>query len=210
MVGAFGEVLVMDWGLAKSLGVPVDPSAPELSLDEHEDPIELAVAETRPAEVGGGATLEGAVLGTPGFMAPEQARGEVGRLDARTDVFALGAILYTVLAGREPFRGPSADEVMRQVISATPAPLDADRPAPPKPLAAIAMRALAKAPEDRYASAEEMAADVRRFLDGERVLAHQESFLERGLRFAAKHKVLLLLILAYLTMRVVIFAAFRQ
>jgi serine/threonine protein kinase len=205
MVGAFGEVLVMDWGLAKNLGAPVDASAPDLRLDDEADAGELAVADTRPADGGGGATLEGAVLGTPGFMAPEQARGEVSRLDARTDVFALGAILYTVLAGREPFRGASADEVMRRVISAAPAPLEA-----PKPLSAIAMRALAKAPEDRYASAEEMAADIRRFLDGERVLAHRESLLDRGLRFAQKHKVLLLLIAAYLTMRIVIFAAFRQ
>jgi eukaryotic-like serine/threonine-protein kinase len=209
MVGAFGEVLVMDWGLAKSLGTVLDPSAPAADPADEEDPTELAVADTRVAE-GGGATLEGAVLGTPGFMAPEQARGEVSRLDARTDVFALGAILYALLAGREPFRGASADEVMQRVIESAPEPLDGVRPAPPKPVAAIAMRALAKAPEARYASAEEMAADVRRFLDGERVRAHEESFLERTLRFADKHKVLLLLLAAYLAMRIVIFAAFRE
>lgn len=140
MVGPFGEVLVIDWGLARALGDPPDP--------------------------------EGAVLGTPGYMAPEQARGEV--VEARADVFALGSILERLLA-------PTGET--------------------PRALRAIVARATAPLPGDRYASALELGADVARFVDGERVLAYPEGPLRKAARLYSRHRVAVWLIVAYLVVR---------
>lgn len=140
MVGPFGEVLVLDWGLAR----PV-------------------------ADLGG----EGGA-GTPGFMAPEQAQGEP--VDARTDVYGLGALLGAVLRVA---------------------------PAPPRPkaLASIVARAMAPDRDKRYPGVAALAADVARFLDGERVEAHAEGPLERAGRLLKRHRVAVGLVAAYLLTR---------
>ena len=114
--------------------------------------------------------------GTPGFMAPEQAAGQVG--DARVDVFGLGAML-------------------RDLLGRSPAPV-------PRPLAAIAGRATAFNPADRYPSVPELADDVRRWLDGEPVRAHRENLLERAARLYRRHQLLILLLVAYAVVRVAI------
>jgi tetratricopeptide (TPR) repeat protein/tRNA A-37 threonylcarbamoyl transferase component Bud32 len=98
MVGEFGEVQVMDWGMAKVR----DLAAEHLAADPEAETVERPVDLERPAE----ATRTGMQMGTPAYMAPEQARGEVGRLDARCDVFGLGAILCEILTGAPPYRGP--------------------------------------------------------------------------------------------------------
>jgi serine/threonine protein kinase len=110
-------------------------------------------------------------------MAPEQERGEVDRIDERTDVWALGALLAFLLEGEEP---------------------------PPRPLAAIRRRAMAAEPEERYPKVEELAADLSLYLAGLPVRAHQEGVLERAGRFVRRHRVPILLILAYLVMRVLL------
>src|SRR5262249_34059842 len=97
----FGEVQVMDWGLAKTLASEGHPS-PE------EAPVQGADTSRSPEE-----TQEGAVLGTPAYMAPEQARGEIDNLDERADVFGLGAVLCVLLTGQPPCVGPSREEVQR-------------------------------------------------------------------------------------------------
>ncbi len=116
MVGAFGEVQVMDWGLAKTLGVP-NP------LDGHPEPqiTSPLPASDEPAKPAEYATRHGAVLGTPAYMAPEQAAGQVERLDLRTDVFSLGAILYQILTGSPPYGSPAEAE---SSFPAQPAALD--------------------------------------------------------------------------------------
>ncbi len=114
MIGSFGEALVMDWGLAKPLGAGEDESA-------------SAIAHTAP-----GATVTGAVMGTPAYMSPEQARGETGELDRTADVYSLGAILYFLLSGRPPFDAPTSREVIDSVLSRQPTALEA-----PKPLVSI-------------------------------------------------------------------------
>ena len=164
MVGAFGEALVMDWGLAKVL-------AGELA----------------------GAAEDGAVLGTLAYMAPEQARGDGRAVDARTDVFGLGGILHFLLAGGAPGARSLAD---------------AD-PAVPPPLVSICARARAAEPAARYPGAIELAADVGRYLDGDRVLAHREGVGERLARFASRNAVVLSLLGAYVILRLLLLALSR-
>ena len=127
-------------------------------------------------------TAPGTVLGTPGFMAPEQAQGLTHLVDSRTDIFALGAILESLLArsGRH--------EV-------------------PRPVASIWRRALAPQPGDRYSSAEALAADITRYLDGEPVLAHRESLVERAGRIFRKYQTAIILVLTYLVIRFLFLAA---
>jgi serine/threonine protein kinase len=165
MVGPFGEVLVLDWGVAKVLEEVSAPGDPVPSAGE-------------PAPV----TAHGTVLGTPGYMPPEQARGEVDRQDRRADVYALGALLCHLLTGRPP-------------TAATP-------PSPmPPPLAAVVAKATAIDPVDRYPTAAEMAAEVGRYRGALPVRAHREGPLERARRLARKHRVSIALVLAYLVMR---------
>jgi serine/threonine protein kinase len=200
MVGELGEALVMDWGLAKELGTgSLEGSAQATPSD--------AVADTLPAD--GGATVEGTVMGTPAYMAPEQARGDVASLDARTDVYALGASLYAVLAKRPPFLPRKGRSLLDDVIEAEPTPLRELDASIPAPVESIVRRAMAKEPAKRYASAGALSDDLDRFLDAEPVSAHRESVVERLVRFASRHRVLLSLFLAYLVLRLVL-AAFAR
>ena len=165
MVGAFGEVLVLDWGVAKR--------AAQADGD---------VASANLPEAGNGGTLHGTRLGTPGWMAPEQERGETGRIDERTDVFALGRILrYLVAPG-----------------------------SPPPRLRAIFERATASEPGNRYASAEALGDDVQRYLAGLPVLAYRESPIERIGRVLHPYRAAILLVLAYLLMRVLLLLFVRS
>jgi eukaryotic-like serine/threonine-protein kinase len=169
MIGPFGEVLIMDWGLAKIVG----PSASDSALAALSGP----EAQASPAS-GLKSTEHGSVLGTPGYMAPEQARGEIGLIDQRTDVFALGAILRFMLRDASP----------RETSS-------------PKPLVAICRKAMAEEMAERYESARDFAADIGRYLEEERVSVYRESMLERARRFGARHQAAIVLIVAYLMMR---------
>ena len=199
MVGTFGEVLVMDWGVAKRQGeVPDRASASPLAPS--------------PA----GDTAHGTVLGTPAYMAPEQARGEIGRVDARADVYALGAILYFMLTGRPP--GPT-DEAFDAETRTWPG-YRGPRPAPvipprrrtstvPRPLEAICLKALASAPEERYAAVQDLSRDVAQYLEGASVSAYPEGPWRRTLRFTAKYRAPILVILAYVVMRVLLLAVAR-
>jgi serine/threonine protein kinase len=185
MVGEFGEALVMDWGLARHQGVA-----------------ELAPGGSAPPGAGVVATQAGAILGTPAFMAPEQARGEA--VGPPADLYGLGAILYFLLTGRTPHDGPSVRAVLEAVGSRAPAPVRSLDPSIPPALAAVCDKAVAHAPEQRYRTATELADDVGRFLDFEPVLARRESLLEKAGRFAARNRVVLTLIAAYLLVRLIV------
>ncbi len=155
LAGAFGETVVIDWGLAKDLRAPADGE------DEGEDAPSVDPALTR----------AGAVMGTPGYMSPEQARGAV--VDERADVYALGALLYEVLAGHAPYH--DAEGKLAAVLAGPPVPVEAREPAIPADLGAVVGKAMARRPEDWYPSARELAEDLRRFQTGRLVSAHRYS-----------------------------------
>lgn len=131
-------------------------------------------------------TVVGSVFGTPGFMSPEQARGE--QLDMRGDVYALGATLYHVLAGRPPHIGRSATEVIDRVRVEPPPPLAQVCPGAPIELVAIVEKAMAFDIEARYPEAAELAGDLRRFLAGQLVAAHRYTFWQRLRRASRAHR----------------------
>jgi serine/threonine protein kinase len=183
MIGSFGEVLVMDWGIAKIIDknrAPADPSERRPTDDEDLQPVEAAGVEPPP-------TAHGTIIGTPLYMSPEQSRGEVAQLDERSDVYSLGAILYFLLTKQPP---------------AVTRPRGLDRNVS-KSAEAVCMRAMAPSIGERYASASELAAEVARLIDDEPVTAYRENVLERAGRWLGKNRFLVLLVLAYLVMRIV-------
>jgi serine/threonine protein kinase len=187
MVGPFGEVLVMDWGLAKILSskaqitdAVADPDATLL-----EKPKQIGRDSTKSSVITG----HGTVMGTPGYMSPEQARGEVEAVDARSDIFSLGALLRFVLTQRTP--AGFAPRLSRS-------------------LEAICAKATAERPASRYSAVQELGLDVSRYLDGLSVGAHRESIFERLARFYRRYRFFILLILAYLAMRVILLLVLKR
>ncbi|MBX3276127.1 MAG: serine/threonine protein kinase [Sandaracinaceae bacterium] len=195
MVGPFGEALVMDWGLAKASHARVGTDAATATE---------RISGPRVVESLAGATQDGTILGTPAYMPPEQARGEIDALDARADVYALGAILYFLLARRAPFEGETPDAVLERVRDTPPRALRELAPQLPRALDSICAKAMSRDREARYAGALELAADVDAFLDAQPVSAHREAAWERAARFASRHRVLLSLFGVYLAVRVLL------
>ncbi len=181
MLGRFGEVLVMDWGLARDLNESSDEDAwvrGELAADFVHD-----AAPEAPA----GITQDGAVLGTPGYLAPEQARGE--DVDERADVFSLGAILCEVLTGRPPVVGPTALAVLGLTQgNEVEVPLQRYLTVDPE-LNAIAARALDVAWERRYPSARALHDDLLGYLEGRNVSVYRYGAAERLVRGVRRHPV---------------------
>lgn len=130
-----------------------------------------------------GYTLQGAILGTPSYMAPEQARGHTKHIGPAVDIFALGAILYEALTGRPPFQGATVMETMQQLVHDRAVPARRLRPEIPVDLERIVMKCLEKNPADRYSTAIALAEDLRRFLSGHDVQARSPGILHRGIRW---------------------------
>ena len=221
VLGDFGEVIVLDWGIAKEIGpsvpaapapgsevaptLPVPPVGPhdlsQSSLHEMEtlDHSVSSPPSTRkshrplqglPQESGVGSegTMQGQLLGTPAFMAPEQASGLLDQIDQRTDVYGLGAVLYEILSGSPPFDGKFTTEILRRVKEEPPRPLGELNPKIDAALQAICLKALSKRKEQRYASATEMAQDVQRYLADQPVHAYPDPWTRRTLRWARRHR----------------------
>ncbi|MFO0587516.1 MAG: bifunctional serine/threonine-protein kinase/formylglycine-generating enzyme family protein [Polyangiaceae bacterium] len=166
MVGEFGEVLVMDWGLARRVDVAEEPHE-RVTMQESVAAQERVTVHVSPSMPAPGMTRHGDVLGTPAYMPPEQARGEIARHAPPSDVYGLGAILYHVLVGRPPYEG-DGQAIWYKVVEGPAPNIREDvrgRSAPPE-LIAIAERAMAREMRDRYADANALAADVLSWLDG--------------------------------------------
>jgi WD40 repeat protein/serine/threonine protein kinase len=196
LIGEFGETVVIDWGLAKSL----EEDEPELPPRRSSlFPPEADAAAAEPATAAGGPlTLAGSVMGTPAYMPPEQASG--GAVDERADVYALGAILYHVLAGASPYDGKTSVEILKRVLAEPPPSLEKRQKGVPKDLVTIVAKAMSRAPEGRYRTAKELAEDLKRFQTGQIVGAHTYSRPERLLRFVRRHRTTVGVVLAALAL----------
>ncbi len=172
MIGPFGETVVLDWGLAKVRG----------ERDHGARHLERSLSIIKEGEAGE-KTMSGRVVGTPAYMPPEQARGEIERLDERSDVYALGAVLYEMLTGKRPFEGKTSYEILEKVINEKPIPILLREPRAPVELVAIAERAMRKQQGERYATVAEMTQDINNYLAGRRVSAYRYSFWELVRKF---------------------------
>jgi serine/threonine protein kinase len=205
MIGDFGEVYVMDWGLARVLkdgqtqasaplatmvaaGGAAAPSA--IPLDGMVPPKRSSKVDTsRLADAD--LTQEGAVLGTPVYMPPEQASGHIQAIDHRSDIYALGAILYEVLTLQPPVdKSGGYLEILMRVVQGEIVPPEIRAPARtiPRELSAIAMKALAKNPQDRYASVCDLRQDIDRFQEGRSVSAKEDTYREAVWRLVRRNK----------------------
>jgi formylglycine-generating enzyme required for sulfatase activity/serine/threonine protein kinase len=192
MVGKFGEVYVMDWGLARALG--------------HEDRKDLriqvdATEPLRSARHGGWdvqdsplVTMDGDVVGTPAFMSPEQARGEIERMGPHSDVYAVGAMLYQLLTDRMPYDPSGARlgnrAIWAQVQAGPPEPVQALAPKTPPELEAICDRAMARDVVERYADMRELADDLRAYLEHRVVSAHRTGALVELKKWVQRNRAL--------------------
>jgi len=214
MIGSFGEVLVMDWGLAKNITGGRREAPPEASVDGNKVQTSVPFDNLRGFE-----TMHGLIVGTPPYISPEQARGELDRIDSRSDIYVLGGILYAILTLRPPVEGESVHEVVEKIItSAIATPSSHNQPAKkasrikpveppedgappetivfahcpgkriPESLSAVAMKALSLDPDDRYQAVEDLQADIEAFQGGFATKAERAGWFKHALLFASRHK----------------------
>ncbi|MFH1830393.1 MAG: serine/threonine protein kinase [Pseudomonadota bacterium] len=179
ILGEFGETVILDWGLAKRL--------------EEDDYVPASIPSSSPTpEVDVSLTMEGAHLGTPSYMSPEQIDPKYGRVDYSTDVYTLGILLYTMLTGTKPFPGKGA-EVMKDIMetSEPPSPRALYDFIPPE-LSAICQKAMAKHKEGRFKDASEFASELKAYRDGRLVSIYAYSTRELFKRFISRNKIAIL------------------
>ena len=182
LVGEFGETVVIDWGIAKA------KDAGDLNAGD------LRAAARTMREVETGETMQtayGQTIGSPMYMSPEQAAGALEAIDERSDVYGLGAVLYAILTGRPPYHGLSLRGFLERVAEFPPKPVGQLEKNAPKELAAVCARAMARAPEERYATARELAAEIEQYLSGGLVSAYTYAFHELARRFVRRYRTVL-------------------
>jgi serine/threonine protein kinase len=234
MIGSFGEVLVMDWGLAKNMTSVRRENPPEPAP-------EAVVAKPPPVDnLRGFETMHGLIVGTPPYISPEQARGDLDRIDERSDIYVLGGILYAILALRPPVEGETVHEVVEKIVTSSISPPSSfnqsgkkskvpleETPGPelathfvfahcpgkriPDGLSAVAMKALALDPADRYQNVEDLQSDIEAYQGGFATKAERASMVKHALLFAGRHKKEVALFLAFaIIFNVVVVGFFLQ
>ncbi|MCL4730562.1 MAG: protein kinase, partial [Planctomycetes bacterium] len=203
MIGDWGETLVLDWGLARVKSA--NESTSNLPPLPRIEPASHGSAVLRPSGIGTGAsvppvtgsaaptaasaiTLDGAVIGTPAYMSPEQAAGNISEVDEQSDVYSLGAILYEIMTGLPPYEGSSPESVVKKVLRGPPSPVLTREPGAPPELAALVERAMERDRARRLRAASELVEQVRAFRQGRTLSVYQYSALELVRRFVARHK----------------------
>jgi serine/threonine-protein kinase len=176
IVGKHGETLVVDWGLAKARG------RADTTESSEERPLVPSSAS------GSAETLPGSALGTPAYMSPEQARGDLEALGPRSDVYSLGATLYCLLIGRAPVEGSDLGAVLRAVQQGGFPPPRSRDPSLDTALEAVCLKAMAVRPQDRYGSPKALAEDVERRMADEPVSAWREPLARRARRWARRNR----------------------
>ena len=177
MLGKYGETYVVDWGMARVLHA-------EEQLPESRSEAPLLTAELS----GSSDTQMGSIMGTPAYMSPEQAAGELERVGFRADVYCLGSTLYAMLCNRPPFDREDVISILRKVQEGEFASPSLVMPHLPKKLEAICLKAMALSPSDRYASAAAFGQDIENWLGDEAILASPDTFSERAFRFVRRHR----------------------
>jgi serine/threonine protein kinase len=203
MVGDFGEVYVMDWGLAKVVSREISTDKPSAALNatampsftwtETPDSTTATVKTSRQAA--DDQTVDGTIMGTPLYMPPEQATGNIAAIDQRSDVYSLGAILYEMLTLQPPIEKEGGHMAILMRVSqgeilppALRVPQRARAGKVPKELAAVAMKALAKEPDDRYQEVAQLRRDIELFQEGRSVSAKEDTKWESTLKFVRRNK----------------------
>jgi len=194
MVGKFGEVYVMDWGLARVLGredkhdlrikAEVPSSFSQVKTERREKREEMPDSPL--------ITMDGDVVGTPSFMPPEQAKGQLDKLGAHSDVYALGAMLYQLIGGEMPYapKGEliSQRTILARLLDGPPQPLDELAPQTPGELIAIAEKAMAREITDRYATMQALADDLRAYIEGRVVHAYETGAWAEARKWVKRNK----------------------
>ena len=175
LVGPFGDVVLLDWGLAKAVEV----------LDSDKSAIGLA------SVAGGWETVAGGPMGTPAYMAPEQAAGILSQINEKTDIYGLGTVLFHILTGRPPHQAAaleSSKDFCERIAGCRSPTTRSLRSSVPRTLDAICAKAMSRYPADRYDSATDLAQEIQRYLADEPVVAYVESWPERFVRWLRRHR----------------------
>lgn len=198
MLGTFGEVFVLDWGIAQTVESPCEQKdAAEFTAREEElDQSGLVATQTW-------RTRQGVIAGTPAYMAPEAARGESDRIGSASDVFALGAILFLMLTDEMLIDQVTFNDFRAGKDATLKSPRDLNRSIP-RVLSAICQKSTSMKPDDRYGDANELRQDIRRYLNGEETSAYQTPWWEKANRFARKYQAFFWMIASYLVLRTVL------
>ena len=181
MLGEYGETLVLDWGLARVKGQE-DKALRELQRGT------LALSRSLVESDSQNLTQDGSIVGTPAYMPPEQARGELENVDEQSDVYALGAVLYQILSGSPPYEGPMAALIVQQVLAGPPLRLTAREPEVPPELGALVDSAMAREKPDRLGTVAELAREIKAFRDGRTLGVYSYSAREMITRFVKQHR----------------------
>ncbi len=190
MVGRFGEVYVMDWGLAHVFSEVRKPSRGGDTPTNVFTDLQAAKAASHAPQV----TMDGDVVGTPAYMSPEQAKGDTRAVGPLSDVYSAGAILYHLLSGEVPYvlpgEKPTAFDVWKKVREGPPAPIHERAPAAPAELSAVCEKAMAREADDRYSSMQELAEDLRDYLEGRVVHAYEAGAIAEFRKWVRRNKAL--------------------